>query len=161
MHLLHQMALTRSDEGAGVTDLAASLRRVGAIAKRRGMVAVISDFRVESGWEDQLVVLARKHDVIVCEVLDPLELQLPNVGLLTVVDPGTGRLIDVPTHKAKVRAAYSEAAQQRRESMAELFSRHGIDHIELRTDHNWLDDVVHFVAKRKHRLLATAGRRRS
>jgi len=41
-----------------------------------------------------------------------------------------------------------------------FFTRHGIDHIEMRTDHDWLDDVVRFVAQRKHRLLATAGRRR-
>ncbi len=160
MHVLHQVAGTRSDEGSGVTDLGASLRRVGAVAKRRGMVAVISDFRVRPGWEDHLVVLARKHDVIVCEIVDPLELELPNVGLLPVVDPGTGQLIEVPTHKKKVRDAYAAAAVQRRESMSALFARHGIDHIELRTDHNWLDDVVHFVAKRKHRLRATAGRRR-
>lgn len=161
MHLLHQVAGSRSEEGDGVTDLGASIRRVGAIAKRRGMVAVISDFRVGPGWEDHIAVLARKHDVIACELVDPLELSLPNVGLLPVVDPGTGQMIEVPTHRAKVREAYAKAAQERRESIATMFARHGIDHIEMRTDHAWLDDVVHFVAKRKHRLLATAGRRRA
>jgi len=70
-------------------------------------------------------------------------------------------MIEVPTHRAKVREAYAKAAQERRESIATMFARHGIDHIEMRTDHAWLDDVVHFVAKRKHRLLATAGRRRA
>lgn len=161
MHVLHQVAHARSDEGSGVTDLGATIKRVGSIAKRRGLIAVISDFRVMPGWEDALAVLARKHDVIACEVLDPLELELPNVGLLPVVDPGTGRLIEVPTHRAKVRTAYATAAQERRQAMTQVFARHGIDHIEMRTDHAWLDDVVHFVAKRKHRLLATAGRRRT
>jgi uncharacterized protein (DUF58 family) len=161
MHVLHQVAGTRSVEGSGVTDLGATMKRVGSIAKRRGLVAVISDFRVIPGWEDPLAVLARKHDVIVCELVDPLELELPNVGMLPVIDPGTGTLIEVPTHRAKVREAYAMAAQERRDSMTNMFARLGIDHIEMRTDHAWLDDVVHFVAKRKHRLLATAGRRRA
>ena len=160
MHLLHQVAAARSAEGTGVTDLEATLRRVGTIAKRRGMVAVISDFRVLDGWEDAIAILARKHDVIAVEIVDPLEMELPNVGLLPVVDPGTGKVIEVPTHKAKVRKAYAEEALARREQISATFRRHGIDHIELRTDHDWLGDVVRFVARRKHRLLATAGRRR-
>ena len=160
MHLLHQVAATRSAEGSGVTNLEATLRRIGTVAKRRGMVAVISDFRVQDGWEDAIAILARKHDVIAFEIVDPLEMELPNVGLLPVIDPGTGQLIEVPTHKAKVRQAYAEAALARREQISGTFRRHGIDHIELRTDHEWLNDVVRFVAQRKHRLLATAGRRR-
>ncbi len=160
MHVLHQVAAARSDEGAGITDLAGSMTRIGAIAKRRGMIAIISDFRVNPGWEDALSVLARRHDVIACELIDPLELTLPNVGLLPVVDPATGELIEVPTHRAKVRRAYADAAQQRRETLTARFRRDGIDHIEMRTDHAWLDDIVRFVAQRKHRLLATAGRRR-
>ncbi|MGI9621356.1 MAG: DUF58 domain-containing protein [Acidimicrobiales bacterium] len=161
MHLLHQIAAARSAEGAGITDLGASIQRIGAVAKRRGFVAIVSDFRVRPGWEDSIAVLARRHDVVACEIVDPLELRLPNVGLLPVVDPGTGELVEIPTHKAKVRNAYEAAAQQRRSNLAALFRKHGIDHIEMRTDHAWLDDVVRFVAGRKHRLLATSGRRRT
>ena len=87
-------------------------------------------------------------------------MELPNVGLLPVVDPGTGKLIEVPTHRAKVREAYAAAARERRDAMRMMCARQGIDHIEMRTDHAWLDDIVHFLARRKHRLLATAGRRR-
>lgn len=160
MHLLHQVASTQSPEGSGITDLESTLRRIGAVAKRRGMVAVISDFRVKDGWQDAIAVLARRHDVIACEIVDPLEMELPNVGLLPVIDPATGQLIEVPTQKAKVRQAYAEAAIARRQEISGSFVRHGIDHIELRTDHDWMNDVVRFVAQRKHRLLATAGRRR-
>ncbi|NNE96572.1 MAG: DUF58 domain-containing protein [Acidimicrobiales bacterium] len=160
LHVLHQVGSARTDEGAGVTDLSTTLARLGSIAKRRGLIAVISDFRVQPGWEAAMGVLARRHDVIACELVDPLELELPNVGLLPVVDPGTGVVVEVPTHKAKVRDAYAAAARERRARLNAHFRRHGIDHIEMRTDHDWLDDVVRFVAQRKHRLLSTAGRRR-
>lgn len=160
LHVLHTLACTASEEGSGITDLTTAFQRLGALAKRRGMVAVVSDFRVVPGWEDSIAVLARRHDVVAFEVVDPLELELPNVGLLPVVDPATGQLVEIPTNKARVRKAYADAAQERRAHLASTFRRHGIDHIEMRTDHAWLDDVVRFVARRKHRILATAPRRR-
>lgn len=160
LHLLHLLALPSPVEGSGVTDLDGSLRRLGSLAKRRGMIAVISDFRVTTGWEESIAVLARRHDVVAFEIVDPLELELPNVGLLPIVDPATGAMTEIPTHKSRVREAYARAASDRGAHLAGTFRRHGIDHIQLRTDHAWLDDVVTFVARRKHRLLATAGRRR-
>ncbi len=161
LHVLHTLSNSSSPEGTGVTDLGEAFRRLGALAKRRGMVAVVSDFRVAPGWEDSLAVLARRHDVVAFEVADPLELELPNVGVLPVVDPATGRLIEIPTHKAKVRRAYHQAALERRAALDATFRKHGVDHIELRTDHAWLDDIVRFVARRKQRILATDSRRRS
>lgn len=160
LHVLHQIATGTRPDHSGVTELAQSFRRLGAVAKRRGLVAVITDFRVAPGWEDALGALARRHDVLAFELVDPLELELPNVGMLPVVDPATGELIEVPTHKAAVRRRYAEAAADRQNLLTSTFRRHGIDHIEMRTDHAWLDDVIRFVARRKHRLLATAGRSR-
>lgn len=158
MHVLHRIATGTQPDHSGVTDLTRTLQRLGSIAKRRGMVAIITDFRVTPGWEDAIAVLARRHDVLAFELIDPLELTLPNVGMLPVIDPATGQLIEVPTHKASVRRRYAEAAEARRTHLTGVFRRHGIDHIEMRTDHPWLDDVIRFVARRRHRLLATSGR---
>lgn len=160
MHVLHRIATGTQPDNSGVTELTRALQRLGAIAKRRGMVAIITDFRVTPGWEDALGALARRHDVLAFELIDPLELSLPNVGMLPVIDPATGALVEVPTHKAAVRRRYAEAAEARRSHIASTFRRHGVDHIEMRTDHAWLDDVIRFVARRRHRLLATSGRAR-
>ncbi|MGH1502595.1 MAG: DUF58 domain-containing protein [Acidimicrobiales bacterium] len=152
LRILHELAATPREDGRGVTDLVEPFERLTTLARRRGLVVAISDFRVQPGWERALAVLARRHEVLAVEVSDPLEHELPDVGLLPVIDPATGEITEVPTHKPKVRAAYAAAAAERRATLEDTFRRHRIDHLSLRTDHDWLDEVVHFIARRRHRL---------
>ena len=142
-----------------MTDLDGALHHVGALARRRGLVVIISDFRVEAGWEPNLRVLANRHDVLAVEVIDPIELELPNVGLLPVRDPATGEMREIPTHKRRVRDEYAAAADARRQALSETFRSAGVDHLVLRTDHEWLDDLVRFLAIRRRRLAALSGGR--
>jgi uncharacterized protein (DUF58 family) len=92
-------------------------------------------------------------------VTDPRESVLPNVGLLTVVDPGTGQMRELATNRASVRQAYADAAAAHSAHLAETFRAHRVDHLRLSTDRPWLDDVVAFMANRKARR-ATPGVRR-
>lgn len=156
LRLLHQIATTPRGDGAGITDLSAALHRLGSVAKRRGLVVVVSDFRVQPGWEDSLRVLARRHDVLAVEVVDPRELELPNVGMLTIVDPATGAIREIATQKQQVRDAYATAAATRRAHLSTTFQAARVDHLVMRTDDDWLDDVVAFVATRRRRLEATS-----
>ncbi len=157
MRILHMIADSERGDGAGVTDLGDALDRLGTLASRRGLVAVISDYQVAPGWEDSMRVLSTRHDVLAVSVLDPRELELPNVGLLTVADPATGATREIPTHKRDVRERYAAAAQERRAALARTFQESGIDHLELRTDQDWLADIVRFMAGRKNRLSSLAG----
>ncbi len=157
LQLLHQISDSPRGDGAGVTDLSEGIRRLGSLARRRGLVVLVSDFRVEPGWQEAAAALARRHDVLAVEVLDPRELELPNVGLIPMVDPATGTVREVPTHKKSVRDAYAAAAAERRTDLAATFRSHRIDHLVLRTDEDWLDDVVRFIAARRHRLGALRG----
>lgn len=159
LRVLHEIASTPRGDGAGVTDLGAALAQLGSVAKRRGLVVVVSDFRVTEGWQTPLRVLTNKHDVLAVEVIDPLELALPNVGPLPIVDPATGEIREIPTQKQRVRDAYAAAAEARRQELTDMFRTNRVDHLTLRTDTEWLDDLVRFVGARRHRIAALAGGR--
>lgn len=152
LRILHDIADTPRGDGGGATDLGEAIRRLQSIAKRRGVVVVISDFRVEPGWEDALGQLRNSHDVLAIEVSDPREMELPNVGLLSIVDPATGREREIATNKKSVRDAYANAATERREKLSVQMRSLRIDHLELSTDRSWLDDMVNFVGSRRSRL---------
>ncbi|MEZ5340668.1 MAG: DUF58 domain-containing protein [Acidimicrobiales bacterium] len=157
LRLLSQIHEAPHANAGGVTDLTGALKRLSGVARRRGLVAVISDFRVDEGWLDAIRIVAKRHDVLAIEVVDPLERRLPNVGLISIVDPATGSYSEVATHKAKVRDIYAAAADQRAASIASEFRAARIDHLVLHTDRPWLDDLVAFVAARRHRLTAQLG----
>jgi uncharacterized protein (DUF58 family) len=157
LRILHETATTPRTDGTGPTDLATALRRLGAVARRRGLVVVISDFQGLPGWEPSLRLVAERHETLVVQPLDPRELELPDVGPLVVRDIATGREHEIPTHKASVRRRYAEAATARQDRLAAAFGSARVDHLTLRTDHDWLDDVVRFVLLRRTRQRRLAG----
>jgi uncharacterized protein (DUF58 family) len=121
------------------------------VARRRGLVIVVSDFLESRDWERPFRGLASLHDVLAVEVVDPRELELPPVGLLMLVDPETGRRVEVQTRSAKLRARFAEAAASQRSAIAGAIRRSGVDHVQLRTDRDWLQDIVRFVVARRRR----------
>jgi uncharacterized protein (DUF58 family) len=113
---------------------------------------VISDFLTPSTWERPLRIAAGRHEVLAVEVLDPRELSLPDVGLLVLHDPETGRQVEIETDRAEVLERYAAAAQHQRRQIAATLRGAGVDHLVLRTDRDWLIDLVRFVALRRHRV---------
>lgn len=163
IHLLAilRTLLDRPRQPAGnPPDLAAAIRSMAGLAVRRGLVVVVSDFLDgESGapaWEQPLRRLAARHQVLAVEVLDPRELELPDVGLLTLVDPETGRRREVATTR-RLRERYAAAAAQQRLATAAAIRRTGAAHLRLRTDRDWVLDLVQHV--HAQRRLARAGRK--
>ena len=98
----------RGPPAAGAGDLAAALETLRRPPRRRGLVVVISDFLGDSDWERPLRGLSARHELLAIEVVDPRELELPDVGLLTVVDPETGQTLEVPTGNAEFRARFAD-----------------------------------------------------
>jgi uncharacterized protein (DUF58 family) len=94
--------------------------------------------------------------VLAVEVLDPRELELPDVGLLTLVDPETGRKREVATTR-KLRERYAAAAAEQRLNTAAAIRRTGAAHLRLRTDRDWIADLVRHV--HAQRRLARAAHR--
>ncbi|SBW25904.1 hypothetical protein FDG2_4717 [Candidatus Protofrankia californiensis] len=139
---------SRSPGGATTTttDLAAAVDGLRNPPRRRGMAVVISDFlSVDMSWERPLRALAGRHQVLAIEIVDPRELELPNVGLLDVVDPETGATLSVPTSSRRLRDSYARAAAAHRREVDAALRRAGAGHLVLRTDSDWLTDIVRFV----------------
>ena len=158
--LLHRAAVSPRGDGGGTTDLGAALATVGRLAKRRGMVVVVSDFLGRPGWERSLGQLSIRHDVLTIEIVDPRELELPDVGVLSLVDPETGQRLDVSTGSAKLRSRFAAAAAEQRAAVAHAARAAGADHLVLRTDRDWLLDLVRFVDTRRRRRAALPASRR-
>ena len=144
--------------GGANTDLAAGIRRLAGPGHRRGLAVVVSDLLGPQTWQTELRRLSLLHDALVVEVIDPRELDLPDVGLLTLVDPESGQVREVNTRDRKLRQRYAEAARAQREQNARAIRECGADHLVLRTDTDWLLDIVRFVALRRKRLEVTPAR---
>ncbi|HVE69477.1 MAG TPA: DUF58 domain-containing protein, partial [Solirubrobacteraceae bacterium] len=139
------VALSRA-VGAGVapdgpgdrSGLAGALDRLTPMARRRGLLAVVSDFRDQEGWIRPLRRLGQLHDVLAIEIGDPREARLPAVGHLTLVDPETGRHLAVDTSRPGVCRRYAQAEAARREALARDLRAARARHVALSTDGPWL-----------------------
>jgi uncharacterized protein (DUF58 family) len=150
MAALHHLATRpRCDRGGG--SLAAALRRARAVARRRGLIVVVSDLLDDDGWPGELRRLGTRHQLIVAELRDRREDELPAVGLLTLVDPETGRRQEVQTSSAKLRRRFATAAAERRATTASAVRRAGAAHLVLDTDRDWLIDMVRFFHAQRRR----------
>jgi uncharacterized protein (DUF58 family) len=126
---------------------------------RRGLVVVVSDFLdglddagLGAGppeWERPLRRLAARHQVLAVQVSDPRERDLPDVGLLTLVDPETGRRREVSTASRRLRERYAEAARTQQAAITGALRRSGATHLALRTDGDWVADIVRHVHARR------------
>ncbi|WP_430791776.1 DUF58 domain-containing protein [Actinoplanes sp. G11-F43] len=135
----------------GRTDLGALIDMLNRPPRRRGVAVVISDFLSPvEGWARPVKKLGVRHDVLAIEVVDPRELELPDVGVLTLADPESGMLHEVQTSDPKLRQRYAEAAGVQRAAIARALRAAGAAHLRLRTDTDWLLDMVRFVAAQRH-----------
>jgi uncharacterized protein (DUF58 family) len=145
MALLHSVSARPPTADGTAIDLAQGIHRAGHAARRAGLVVVISDFLCPSDWADALRRLGARSQVVAVEIIDPRELELPNVGYLTLVDPETGRLRDVHTAGSALRERYAEAATAQRRASARAIKKAGAAHLVLRTDRDWVLDTARFV----------------
>jgi uncharacterized protein (DUF58 family) len=139
-----------ADRNAG-TSLAELLLGAEITIKRGSLVFVVSDFISQPGWEDALARLARRHDVVAVRLFDPMEMALPDVGLVTIEDAETGEQIFVDAADPAFRERYEAIAQQQESALMESLSRSGADMLELATDDDLLDALMRFADLRRHR----------
>jgi uncharacterized protein (DUF58 family) len=135
------------DDGVGATSLGEALRRTGALARQRSVVIVVSDFRGPLDWRRPLLELAGRHDVIAIEIRDPREQELPNAGILWLVDPETGRQVRADTRSARLRSRFATAAAAERAEVARTLAAAGARHVVLSTSGDWLRSLALFLRK--------------
>jgi uncharacterized protein (DUF58 family) len=135
----------------GRTDLGALIDTLNRPPRRRGLAAVISDFMAPPDqWSRPLRKLAVRHDVLAIEIVDPRELELTDVGVLALADPETGVVHEVQTSDRRLRERFAAAAAKERAAVAAAIRGAGAAHLRLRTDSDWLLDIVKFVAAARH-----------
>jgi uncharacterized protein (DUF58 family) len=150
-------APARADEAA--TRLGDLLTSAVHTVRQRSTVFVVSDFISQPGWEQPLGELARRHDVVAVRLLDPLELELPDLGLIPIRDAETGEQLLVDTHDPGFRQRFARIAAQREAQLRESLARAGVDTLELATDEDLADAVLRFVDLREQRVRQRAGAR--
>lgn len=121
--------------------LAGAVGRVAKVATQPGLVAVISDFRDQERWTRPLGALRARHSVLAIEVRDPREAQVPAVGRLALVDPETGRRVEVDTSCRGVRERFAQIEADGRAAVAQELRRLRVDHVVLSTGRDWLLDL--------------------
>ena len=141
--------MPRAPEGVR-GDLVTLLEQLRRPPRRRGLAVVISDFLGDMAWQRPLRGLSARHDLIAVEILDPRDVDLPEVGLVTLVDPESGRQREVHASPL-LRRQFSAAADEHRAQVAAGQRQANCAHLVLRTDSDWIADMVRFVVARTRR----------
>jgi uncharacterized protein (DUF58 family) len=157
LHLMQRMRARPTASAQGVTRLADLIERARPSIKRRCSVFVVSDFISEEGWEAPLARLAQRHDVIAVRLYDPLEMTLPELGMVLMQDAETGEQIFVDTGAHGFRERFEAAAARREAALRDSLARAGVDTLELPTDGDLGDAILAFVDARRQRSRLAAG----
>jgi uncharacterized protein (DUF58 family) len=142
---------------SGATNLADFLQAASDVVKRRSLVFLISDFLSAPGWAKPLSRFARRHEMLAVRLYDPLERELPDLGLFVVQDAETGEQIFVDTHDRAFRKRFAAAAARRETELRGAFRQAGVDALELSTDGDLVDAILRFAELRKRRSQLAAG----
>jgi uncharacterized protein (DUF58 family) len=141
---------------AAGTSLTELLHTGAAVIPRRSLVFVVSDFISTPGWEEALGRLARRHEVVAVRLWDPLEMALPDVGLVTVEDAETGEQLFIDASDPAFRDRYAAEAERLEAALFDALSRSGADILELATDDDLLDALLRYTDLRRQRARARA-----
>ena len=157
LRLMHAMQQRPQHADSGATRLHELLQSAASSVRRRSTVFVVSDFISEPGWDKPLGQLALKHEVIAVRLFDPLEQDLPDLGLITLRDAESGEQVLVDTHDAKFRQRFRQIAAQREAQLRQTLGRAGVDTLELSTGDDLVQAILRFTDMRKRRSRRSAG----
>ena len=136
---------------APFTDLSPLFDAGQRTIKRRSLGFIVSDFISAPGWERPLSLLNRRHEVVAVRLLDPREIELPDVGALIMEDAETGEQLYVDTHDAAFRRRFRDAAERREAEMNGAFGRAGVEALSLSTDEDLVRAIVRMATIRRRR----------
>jgi uncharacterized protein (DUF58 family) len=151
LQLLNALQNRPATDGAVSTRLHELLQSAAHTLKRRSTVFVVSDFISEPGWEKPLGQLAQRHEVVAVRLLDPMELALPDLGMIMFRDAETGEQVLVDTHDKGFRQRFARIAAEREAALRQSLGRAGVDTLELSTDSDLVDALMRFTDMRKRR----------
>lgn len=144
-----------AEETRRQTNIAEALQFLSKVYKHRAVVFLISDF-MAMGYEKELRVMARRHDLIACHISDPREQELPDVGVLEILDPETGELMLLDTHSKSLRDSFRTRSRDEEQEYQNQFKKLKIDTLCLSTTRLFIDDVHRLFDQRRKRSLRGA-----
>jgi uncharacterized protein (DUF58 family) len=154
--LLRSIATTPKAPVGVRGDLAVAIEELRRPERRRGMAVIISDFLGPINWMRSLRAIAGRHEVLGIEVLDPRDVELPDIGDVVLQDAESGVTREF-TIDAQLRDDFGRAAAAHRAEVARTLRSCGAPLMSLRTDRDWISDIVRFVESRRRGSMA--GRR--
>jgi uncharacterized protein (DUF58 family) len=131
LRLINEMLKQPRLSHVPITDLRMILRAALNSIKKRSLIFVVSDFISTPGWEAPLSLLNQRHEVVAIRLVDPAELELPDVGVMVMEDAETGEQLYVDTRDKKFRTSYQSAMLKREEELKQAFKRTGVDLLSL------------------------------
>jgi len=157
LHILNSLMSRPELPRAPATDLSDFLQSAFRIMRRRSLVFIVSDFITAPGWEERLSLLSQRHEVLAVRLFDPLEMELPDLGLFVMQDAETGEQLLVDSNDRAFRRRFALAAEQREADLRAAFRQAGVDALELSTTDDMTDCIMRFADMRKHRSRLAAG----
>jgi len=133
------------------TDVAGALVAANRVLNRRAVVFLLSDFQAPD-FSKPLTIAARRHDVVAIPIVDPRELELPDVGRVFFEDAETGERLVVNTSDRRARLRFAENVADMQAQIPASFRRFGVDTITLRTDADYVPALRNFFRNRERRL---------
>ncbi|MFC2129912.1 DUF58 domain-containing protein [Bacteroidota bacterium] len=132
------------------TNIGEALRYFTNVVKKRSIAFILSDF-INSGFDEAIKIAGSKHDTIAVQIYDRRESELPNMGLMKVIDSETGKKMWIDSSNKTVRNNYSDWWNNKQEELRSLFIKNKVDIIKLRTDESYVQPLMNFFKKRGSR----------
>ncbi len=132
------------------TSINSALEYLLRVIRRHSVVFILSDF-MDDGFQKSLRVVSSKHDVIAIKLTDKLETQLPDAGLISLVDAETGENVVVDTSDERIRNSYSALRRAQQERLEKMFKKMNLDHINIKTGESYVEPLYKFFRKRAKR----------
>ena len=133
------------------TDIPGALEYLNRVATRRTVTFILSDF-YERNYKKSLSIANRRHDIVAISITDPGEIDLPDIGIISLEDAETGRNFILDTSSHAVRREYHMNALKVFDERQKLFSASSVDHIDIRTDVSYVRELYRFFRMRERRM---------
>ena len=130
------------------TDIKIAIEYLTKVLKRRCTAFLISDFYTKINFEQSLTIANKKHDVVAIQVYDERAKELPDVGLMKVIDAETNHQMYIDTHDKRLRKAHRDYWENRNKQLDEVLNQSRVDVVSIATNDDYVKMLMALFSKR-------------
>jgi len=123
------------------TSIGTALKFLSSVIKKRAIVFMLSDF-MDDDYEKTLKITGKKHDLTGIRVYDKYDEEIPNLGMVPMLDAETSHVQLVNTAAKSVRMRYKANATQIRQYYINMFKKSGAGTINIRVDESYVKKLL-------------------